>query len=419
MDNTISNKKRVSSIFAASSGNLVEWFDFYIYAYGSMYFASQFSASDDPTLALITAFGIFALGFLMRPIGSYVFGALADKIGRKHSMVSSVLLMAFGSFMIAILPTYSHVGDFAAILLLVARLIQGLSVGGEYGIAATYLSELAKDNKKGFYGSFQYVTLIGGQLLASVSIYVLFLLIGSEAMHEYGWRILFATGGILAILSLLLRKNMVESGKEAMEHKKRGEFKELLKYKSSFIKLVLFTAGGSLAFYTFTIYSKVYLGNAKNIPAEDINYIMPIALFVFMVIQPIWGAITDKIGRRISLFIFGGLSLISVYPIFKILGSTSSTAVALFCLIYLLVILTPYTSIAGIVKAELFPPHIRALGTGLSYAIGNSIFGGSASYVALEFKRYGYENYFFVYVMIILLVLIAMVAMFPKKTYMK
>lgn len=415
---TLSNKKRVTSVIAASSGNLVEWFDFYIYAFGATYFTHHFAASDDPTIGLIQTLGIFALGFFMRPIGSYIFGSLADKIGRKHSMVISVLLMALGSFAIAVLPTKDSIGDWAIVLLLLARLLQGLSVGGEYGIAATYLSELGVNGRRGFYSSFQYVTLIGGQLLAVASVTFLQAYLGKEALGDYGWRILFALGGLLGLLSLLVRANMHESGTEGLKHKDRGTFKALLQYKSNFVKLVFFTAGGSLCFYTFTVYSKIYMINTAHLDSQVTNYVMLSALFFFMIFQPIWGAIADKIGRKKSLLIFGVLSLVSVYPAFSMLGKVSSSLEAFFIVLYLLIILTPYTSIAGVAKAELFPVHIRALGTGLSYAIANAIFGGSASYVALKFKSAGMESFFFAYVMIILAILIITVMTFPKKTYL-
>ena len=158
--------RRINAIVGASSGNLVEWYDFYAYAFTSIYFAAAFFPAGDATSQLLATAGIFAVGFFMRPLGGWLFGWIADKHGRKNSMVISVLMMCAGSLMIAILPTYATIGAAAPVLLLVARLVQGLSVGGEYGTAATYMSEVAGKGHRGFYSSFQYVTLIGGQLLA-------------------------------------------------------------------------------------------------------------------------------------------------------------------------------------------------------------------------------------------------------------
>ena len=195
----LSDAKRIQSVIAASSGNLVEWFDFYIYGFAAVYFAHNFSNAESPLIQQISVFGVFAAGFLMLPVGSAIFGSIADKIGRKSSMVVSIVFMALGSFSIAFLPDKHTIGDIAIILLLLARLLQGIAVGGEYGIAAAYLSEIAPKGKRGFYSSFQYLTLIGGQLLAVASISFLFLLLDEAQMRDFGWRILFFAGGVLAL----------------------------------------------------------------------------------------------------------------------------------------------------------------------------------------------------------------------------
>src|SRR5262245_40533825 len=160
--------RRVRAIVAGSSGNLVEWYDFYVYSFTALYFAGEFFPKGDQTSQLLNAAGVFAAGFLMRPVGSWLFGWLADRRGRRYSMMVAVIMMCAGSLLVAVLPTYSQIGLAAPALLLIARLIQGVSVGGEYGTAATYMSEVAKHGQRGFYSSFQYVTLIGGQLLATL-----------------------------------------------------------------------------------------------------------------------------------------------------------------------------------------------------------------------------------------------------------
>lgn len=251
----LTRTKKIRSIIAASSGNLVEWFDFYIYAFTATYFAHTFSTSDNPVIQQINAFGVFAAGFFMRPIGSWLFGSLADKVGRKKSMVISVVLMALGSFMIAALPSKDTVGDLAIILLLIARLIQGLSVGGEYGIAATYLSELATEGKRGFYSSFQYVTLIGGQLLAVASISIMFLFFSIDDMKDYAWRILFAIGGILALGSLFVRKMMNESATKLHQHEDRGTLKGIMQILETFFNG---TWGYLWRFFSFLYYYNLY-----------------------------------------------------------------------------------------------------------------------------------------------------------------
>ncbi|EAI3115923.1 MFS transporter [Campylobacter coli] len=414
----LTRAKKIRSIVAASSGNLVEWFDFYIYAFTATYFAHTFSTSDNPIVQQINAFGVFAAGFFMRPIGSWLFGSLADKAGRKKSMVVSVVLMALGSFMIAALPSKDVVGDFAIILLLLARLIQGLSVGGEYGIAATYLSELATEGKRGFYSSFQYVTLIGGQLLAVASISIMLFFFSIDEMKDYAWRILFVVGGILALGSLLVRKAMNESATQIHKHEDRGTLKALFTSSwKQFLMVLGITAGGSLAFYTITTYTKTFMENS-GMDKTLVNNLFLGALFILMIIQPLFGYIGDKIGHKRSLIIFCILAFVGIYPIFNLISSNAqSNASLVFILVVLLfIILSFYTSVAGIFKAKLFPEHVRALGTGLGYAISNAIFGGSAPWVALQFKNAGIENGFFVYIAVLTLLMFIATLCLPKKS---
>ncbi|ECL8708680.1 MFS transporter [Campylobacter coli] len=414
----LTRAKKIRSIVAASSGNLVEWFDFYIYAFTATYFAHTFSTSDNPIVQQINAFGVFAAGFFMRPIGSWLFGSLADKVGRKKSMVVSVVLMALGSFMIAALPSKDVVGDFAIILLLLARLIQGLSVGGEYSIAATYLSELATEGKRGFYSSFQYVTLIGGQLLAVASISIMLFFFSIDEMKDYAWRILFVVGGILALGSLLVRKVMNESATQIHKHEDRGTLKALFTSSwKQFLMVLGITAGGSLAFYTITTYTKTFMENS-GMDKTLVNNLFLGALFILMIIQPLFGYIGDKIGHKRSLIIFCILAFVGIYPIFNLISSNAqSNASLVFILVVLLfIILSFYTSVAGIFKAKLFPEHVRALGTGLGYAISNAIFGGSAPWVALQFKNAGIENGFFVYIAVLTLLMFIATLCLPKKS---
>ncbi|MFH5277909.1 MFS transporter [Campylobacter coli] len=414
----LTRAKKIRSIVAASSGNLVEWFDFYIYAFTATYFAHTFSTSDNPIVQQINAFGVFAAGFFMRPIGSWLFGSLADKVGRKKSMVVSVILMALGSFMIAALPSKDVVGDFAIILLLLARLIQGLSVGGEYGIAATYLSELATEGKRGFYSSFQYVTLIGGQLLAVASISIMLFFFSIDEMKDYAWRILFVVGGILALGSLLVRKVMNESATQIHKHEDRGTLKALFTSSwKQFLMVLGITAGGSLAFYTITTYTKTFMENS-GMDKTLVNNLFLGALFILMIIQPLFGYIGDKIGHKRSLIIFCILAFVGIYPIFNLISSNAQNNASLvFILVVLLfIILSFYTSVAGIFKAKLFPEHVRALGTGLGYAISNAIFGGSAPWVALQFKNAGMENGFFVYIAVLTLLMFIATLCLPKKS---
>lgn len=392
-------RRRVWAIVGASSGNLVEWFDFYVYSFCSLYFAHIFFPTGNATTQLLQTAGVFAAGFLMRPIGGWLFGYIADKHGRKNSMLISVCMMCFGSLVIACLPGYASIGTWAPALLLIARLFQGLSVGGEYGTSATYMSEVAVEGRKGFYASFQYVTLIGGQLAALLVVVVLQQVLSDEDLRHWGWRIPFAMGAVLAIVALYLRRSLNETSvKSTREHKDAGTLSGLWKNKKSFVMVLGFTAGGSLAFYTFTTYMQKYLVNTAGMHAKTASALMTFALFIFMILQPFFGALSDKIGRRSSMLCFGGLAAVLTVPILTALQNVSSPYAAFALVMVAMLIISFYTSISGILKAEMFPPEVRALGVGLSYAIANALFGGSAEYVALSLKSMGSETTFFWYV---------------------
>ncbi|WP_232080928.1 MFS family transporter [Variovorax sp. SRS16] len=393
-------RHRIFAIMAASSGNLVEWFDFYVYAFSALYFAPSFFPKSDPTAQLLNTAGVFAAGFLMRPIGGWLFGRIADRYGRRISMLISVTMMCAGSLAIACLPTYAAVGALAPFLLLVARLVQGLSVGGEYGTTATYMSEIALRGQRGFFSSFQYVTLIGGQLLAVLVIVVLEQLLSEAELKAWGWRIPFVVGAVAAVVALFLRRTLNETqSAEARANKEAGSLAGLFRHhKAAFFTVLGYTAGGSLIFYTFTTYMQKYLVNTVGIPIKTASYVMTFALFVYMCMQPLFGALSDRIGRRTNMMLFGALGAIATVPILTVLQGVKSPMVACALIVVALAIVSFYTSISGIVKAEMFPAEVRALGVGLAYAVANAIFGGSAEYVALGLKSMGHESAFYWYV---------------------
>ncbi|AIV62194.1 MFS family transporter [Burkholderia pseudomallei] len=395
-------RRRVLAIVGASSGNLVEWFDFYIYSFCALYFAPAFFPSGNTTTQLLNTAGVFAAGFLMRPIGGWLFGRIADKHGRRAAMMISVLMMCGGSLVIAVLPTYAQIGALAPLLLLVARLFQGLSVGGEYGTSATYMSEVALQGRRGFFASFQYVTLIGGQLCALLVLVILQQTLSSDALKAWGWRIPFVVGAAAALISLYLRKSLDEtSTSESRKAKDAGTIRGVWQHKGAFLTVVGFTAGGSLIFYTFTTYMQKYLVNTAGMHAKTASNVMTAALFVYMLMQPVFGALSDKIGRRMSMILFGTGAVIGTVPLMHALGGVMSPLAAFGLIVVALAIVSFYTSISGLIKAEMFPPEVRAMGVGLSYAVANAIFGGSAEYVALWFKSVGSESSFYWYVTVL------------------
>jgi len=383
----------------------VEWFDFYIYAFCAIYFAHIFFPKADPTVQLLNTAGVFAAGFLMRPIGGWLFGRIADRHGRKKSLVLSVMMMCGGSLVIACLPGYDSIGVWAPALLLLARLFQGLSVGGEYGTTATYMSEIAMKGQRGFYSSFQYVTLIGGQLLAVLVILILQQFLDEDQLKSWGWRIPFVVGAIAAVIALFLRQTLTETASNlANQHKDAGSIRGLFRnHKKAFFTVLGYTAGGSLSFYTFTTYMQKYLVNSAHMSIKSASGVMTGCLLVYMVMQPLFGALSDRIGRRNNMLLFGGLGAIFTIPIMMLLQGVTQGWVAFIIITFALAIVSFYTSIAGIVKAEMFPVEVRALGVGLSYAIANAVFGGTAEFVALSFKAEGHESMFYWYVTVMLI----------------
>ncbi len=403
----LSVSNRIKAIIGGSIGNLVEWYDWYAYAAFAIYFSASFFPNGDQTAQLLNTAGIFAVGFLMRPIGGWLFGSIADKIGRKKAMTLSVLLMSFGSLLIALTPTYQSIGVAAPLILLIARLLQGLSVGGEYGVSATYLSEMATPNRRGFYSSFQYVTLIGGQLAALGIQLILQKFILSEAdLHSWGWRIPFVIGAALAIVALYLRRSLHETdafqqSKQPADNetlKKEGSLKELLQHPKALLVVVGLTLGGTLAFYTYTTYMQKFLVNTVHLTKQESTLISFVSLFIFACLQPLFGLLSDKIGRKPLLLGFGIAGTLGTVPLLQGLSGAENMWEAFMYLIVALIIVSGYTSINAVVKAELFPTHIRALGVGLPYAITVAVFGGSAEYVALWFKQQGVEVYYYWYI---------------------
>ncbi len=316
------SKQRLKDIVSGSIGNLVEWYDWYAYSAFALYFSVVFFPKQSPTAQLLNTAGIFAVGFLMRPLGGWLFGMIADRTGRKRAMTLSVLLMSFGSLIIALTPGYNSIGVLAPVLLLFARLLQGLSVGGEYGVSATYLSEMAS----------------------------------------------------------------------------KGSLKKLFQYPKALLTVVGLTLGGTIAFYTYTTYMQKFLVNTVHLSKEQSTLISFLTLFLFACLQPFFGALSDRIGRKPLLIGFGVLGTICTYPLLSTLSVTNSPLGAFFLLLGALIIISGYTSINAIVKAELFPAEIRALGVGFPYAFTVALFGGTAEYIALWFKNSGHEHYFYWYV---------------------
>lgn len=389
----------LNRIVIACSGNVVEWYDFFAYAYTAIYFAGLFFPSGDRNSQLLATAGVFAVGFLVRPIGGWLFGRLADRKGRKAAMMISVSMMGLGSLCIAILPVYDTIGALAPLLLVIARLLQGMSVGGEYSASAIYMSEIAPPGRKSLFSSIQYATIVLGQLLSLFTIVTLQQCLSADDMRLWGWRVPFAIGAAVSLIVIALRRNMVETlPAELGQRKEAGSIAHLLGYKHGALLVILFTAGGSLFFYTFGTYMQKFLIGTVHLSPSVASLIMSVALVAFMLQHPLCGLIGDRIGTKWMMIIFSGTATLTAAPIMLFMSSVSNPFVAFALVVAGLTITCFYTSISGILKADLFPAEIRGLGVGLPHAIGNSLFGGSAEYVALTFKSFGHESYFFGYI---------------------
>jgi len=394
--------RRLKAIFVGSAGNLVEWFDFYAYSAFALYFAKSFFPAESQTAQLLNAAAIFAVGFLMRPVGGWLFGHMADRHGRRMALTVSVMMMCFGSLIIAVTPTYAAIGIAAPAILLLARLIQGLSLGGEYGTSATYLSEVAHPDHRGFYSSFQYVTLIGGQLLAMVLLLVLQkLLLTPEQLEAWGWRIPFFVGALLAVVVYFMRRDMHESDafvEARMQGVTESPLKRLMRHPREVAIVVGLTLGGTVAFYTYTTYMQKFLVNSAGLSKDTSTVIAASTLFFYMCLQPVVGALSDIVGRRPVLLTFGALGTLLTVPILTALENTHNAWTAFLLIMGALLIVSGYTAINAVVKAELFPTSVRAMGVGFPYAVTVALFGGTAEYVALYLKSIGHEAAFYWYV---------------------
>ncbi len=400
---TMTMAQRIKAILIGSAGNLVEWYDFYAYAAFALYFAPAFFPNEDPVVQQLNASILFAVTFLARPLGGWLFGWLADRYGRRLSLMLSVGLMCFGSLMIAATPVYAEIGIWASIILAAARILQGLSLGGEYGASAAYLTEMADEKNRGFYSSFQYVTLIGGQLCALLVLLVLQNLLGFTAadLKAGGWRIPFVIGALLAVFTLFMRRRLPETEPYRAASQSATAKPSLraliLKHPRETLLVIGLTAGGTAAFYTYTTYMQKFLKLSVKLTDGETTFVAFCSLVFAMILQPIYGALSDRIGRKWLLIGFGVAGVIFTVPLLTTLQQVHGVWPALLLICAAWLIVSGYTSINAVVKAELFPTKVRALGVAVPYALTVSIFGGTAEPIALYFKQAGVESYFYYY----------------------
>lgn len=371
-------RRAVFNTVRGSMGNLVEWYDVYVYTVFASYLSSSFFAEGEPNAGIYTM-AIFAVTFVMRPIGSWFFGRYADRHGRRPALVLSISIMAGASLLIAITPTAESIGGAAVVMLVLCRLLQGFATGGEYGTSATYMSEAATPGLRGFFSSFQYVTLVGGHVLAQLTLLVQQAVLTDEQIAAWGWRVAFLIGAVGAVVVFWLRRSMDESLVETSEERRSGSMLELFTaYPKQLLLCFLVTLGGTIAFYTYSVNGPIIIKSTYADQGMTGTWINFSALVLLMLIQPLGGLLSDKVGRKPLLVAFGLGGVLWTYTFLTVLPTVTTPMASFLMLAGTYVLLTGYTSINAIVKAELFPAHVRALGVGFGYALANSMFGGTA-----------------------------------------
>jgi MHS family alpha-ketoglutarate permease-like MFS transporter len=395
----------LKAIIGGSLGNFVEWYDWFAYASFSLYFGRTFFPHGDELDRRLETAAVFAVGFFARPIGAWLMGVFADRRGRKAALVLSVSLMCAGSLMIAVAPGYAQVGPLAPAILIAARLVQGLSLGGEYGASAVYVAEMAGRRRRGFYSSFLFVTLMVGQLAALGVLIVLQALLSGPQISAFGWRIAFFIGAGLALVVWFIQAGLEETTlfrAEDAEARRASTVRSLLIRQPKEAAMVFVLSGaGALTFYSFTTYMPKFLTGTAHFSRPAATEISAASLVVLMVVQPLFGWLGDAIGRRRLLIFAFAAGALTTWPILTTLAATRDPLIALILISAALACLAAYTAVNGLVKAELFPTELRGLGVALPYALANAMFGGTAELVAEGFKKAGAERGFFVYVSVI------------------
>ncbi|MFG2888654.1 MFS transporter [Streptomyces sp. NPDC048248] len=386
---------QLRQLAAASVGNAVEWYDWYAYSFLAVYFADQVfpPGTGNSLVPLLSTFAVFAVGFFMRPVGGLLMGAVADRRGRRAALTVTILLMGGGSLLVALTPTYASGGVLAPVVLVVARLVQGLSVGGEFAASTTFLVESAGPGRRGLFSSFQYVSTTVGQLLASGTAALLAALLTEGQMGQWGWRVAFFFGALLSLLGLWIRSGAQETRSAAQQAAARpGLFEALRRHPRQSLLICGITAGGTIAYYTWTTYLPTYAQVNAGFDKGASLTVGTISLAFFALLQPLGGMLSDRIGRKPLLLGFSlGFAVLAV-PLLHLVTDAFVSLLLVQCAG--MVLLTGYTAVAAAVNAEVFPARVRAAGIGFPYSLTVALFGGTAPYVGTWFQQAGHAGLF-------------------------
>lgn len=371
------------TLLGTGIGNALEWYDWNVYAAFAVFIAAQLFDGSDPASAILSTLAIFAVGFVARPFGGFVFGWIADHKGRKFALMLAVALASLGSLMIAVTPTYETAGVFSSVMLLVARIVQGLAHGGEMPSAQTYLAEAAPPRKRGLWSSWIYITGTAGVLFGQLLGASLIAALSDDAMSSFGWRIPFAFGAILGVYALYMRRGMDESEifeKVAGENKSRERlWLQIFKHRKPALQVIGMTMGLTIAYYVWAINVPTYAATQLGMDRGLALLASAIGSLVFIAVLPLWGMLSDRIGRK-RVLLTGSLgTALLYYPMTLMLGDSMLQLV--FVVSIMLVVLAAFWSVAPVVYAEIFPTGIRTTGAGVPYAITIALFGGTAPYL--------------------------------------
>lgn len=408
------------TILAGSVPNLVQWFNLYVFATFAPYFRGEFFGTTDAA-SLAAVYAVFALTFLARPLGSWIFGRYADRRGRQRALLLAVLLMSACSLILAVTPGRDHIGGWAVVVLIAVSLFQGIATGGEYAAAAVYLTESATAGRTGFFSSFQAVTIVAGQVLGQALLLIVLQVGGREAASTWGWRCAFAVAGASAIAALWAARRQPEA--PTRRDARAGTMRVLLRQNAlSLVWVIALTAGGTAAFYTYTVTVPTVIREtffaADGRGERSAALIVLVGLVVLMLVQPLAGGLSDRIGRK-PLLVFSAVSGILFSGWFLQVARTSSDVFTVGgAYLVAMVVITGYLSVNGVAKAEAFPPEVRALGVGLGYAVANSLFGGTSPAVYHATVAANEPEVFTLYLGILLAVTLVAAVLTPRSRAM-
>jgi MHS family alpha-ketoglutarate permease-like MFS transporter len=397
-------------------GNAVEWYDWAIYATFTPFIASQLFSKEDPASAVLSTLAIFAVGFVARPFGGFLFGWIGDRVGRKTSMTLAVGLASLGSLMIGVAPTFASVGAFASLMLLAARLVQGLAHGGELPSSQTYLSEMAPKEHRGFWATLIYTSGTVGILFGTLLGAVLNMALSTEAMNAWGWRIPFLVGAAMGLYALIMRSRLHETEAfegEAVTAKRAAIWPQIVRYRKQALQVIGLTVGLTVIYYIWGVVAPSYATTALKIDRGEALWAGVIANIVFIAALPVWGKLSDRIGRKKVLWAGAIGSAVLHFPMTWLLKDSAwQLAVSMSVM---LIFVAASAAIVPAVYAELFPTSIRTVGVGVPYSICVAVFGGTAPYLQQWLgSSLGAPQVFNVYAVLLLVISAAFVFTIPE-----